>query len=57
MVKTYKRDGYTVTLDYTDEHPTVTYGDGPTHRLHNDQHAADVALTLKNAGYTEDSDA
>lgn len=53
-MKTYKKDGYTVKIDRSKEHPTVTYGDGPTHRLHNEEHAKGVELTLKNAGYEEE---
>lgn len=46
-------DGYVVILDYNGERPTVQYGDGEPHRLHNDQHATDVVTTLTTAGYTE----
>lgn len=53
MIKTYQRDGFVVTLDYSGEHPTVTYGDGPTHRLHNEDHASGVVQALTSAGYTE----
>lgn len=53
MVKTYRNDGFTVVLDYSGERPTVTYGDGPTHYLHNEEHASGVVQALVSAGYVE----
>jgi hypothetical protein len=52
-IRTFTRDGYVVTLDFTGERPTVTYGDGPTHRLHNETHAQGVIDALTIAGYIE----
>lgn len=55
MQRTFtNEDGYRVTLDYSGERPTVQYSDGDPHRLHNEQHATDVVMTLTTAGYTED---
>jgi hypothetical protein len=51
--RTFIRDGYVVTLDFTGERPTVTYNDGPTHRLHNEDHADGVITALLTVGYSE----
>lgn len=51
--RTLARDGYLVVLDFTGERPTVTYGDGPTHRLHNNDHAQSVITALLTVGYSE----
>lgn len=51
--RTLARDGYLVVLDFTGERPTVTYGDGPTHRLYNNEHAQGVIATLLTVGYSE----